>query len=172
MTQEQPEWIIDRAAVVRAALTVTLYGLPQDFRTDLQQEAVLELWRRRSMYDPQRGSWSTFSERIIANRIASVMRHLRSERSGLFREDSLDKWLSLPARDADQQLRADVARVLDGIPEFDRRVAICLIESSAVEASRHLRVSRATIYRSIGRLRAAFIDAGLQPLEKRPRSGV
>ena len=52
------------------------------------------------------------------------MRHLRSERSGLFREEPLDGFLYLAAPNEGHQLRADVTRVLDGVSEFDRSVAI------------------------------------------------
>jgi hypothetical protein len=57
-------------------------------------------------------------------------------------------------------LRIDVWVVLGRMSSFDRTVAFCLIEHSAVETSQKLGVSRATAYRSIKRLRAAFAAAG------------
>ena len=41
-----------------------------------------------------------------------------------------------------------------------RTVALSLIDYSAIETSHRLRVGRATVYRSIVRLRAAFTSAG------------
>ena len=52
-----------RLAAVRAATIVALYELPPDTRSDLEQEALLELWRKRQAYDPRRASWRTFSDR-------------------------------------------------------------------------------------------------------------
>ena len=79
-----------RLAAVRAATIATLYGLPTDSRRDLEQEALLELWRKHQAYDPQRGSWRTFSERVVANRMTSLVRSMRSERPGRFREEPIE----------------------------------------------------------------------------------
>ncbi len=150
-------------AGVRAASIVTLYRLPADFRHDLEQEALLELWRKHQAYDPRRGSWRTFSERVVANRMASLVRAMRSERSGQFREDPLETVLHLAAPGEQGDLCPDVSRVLAGMSPFDRSVAFCLVGYSAIETSQRLGVSRATVYRAIWRLRAAFTEAGLSP---------
>ena len=152
-----------RLAAVRAAAIVTLYGLPPDTRSDLEQEALLELWRKQLAYDPLRGSWRTFSERVVANRMTSLLRSMRSKRSGHWREQPIDNLVGLEAPLRLTDLRADVSRVLAGVSEFDRRVALYLVGHSAIETSRRLRVSRAGVYRGIGRLRAAFTKAGLSP---------
>ena len=150
-----------RLAAVRAATVATLYGLPTESRRDLEQEALLELWRRRPAYDAQRGSWRTFSERVVANRMTSLVRSMYSERSGHFREEPLENLVALAAPNDRTDLRADVARVLGKVSQFDRSVAGDLIDYSAVEIGQRLGVSRATVYRAIGRLRAAFTEAGL-----------
>jgi RNA polymerase sigma factor (sigma-70 family) len=152
-----------RLAAVRAAATVTLCQLPTDTREDLEQEALLELWRKRPAYDPQRGSWRTFSERVVANRMTSVVRAMRSERSGQFREEPIQDVPWLPAPNSLTDLQADVSLVLAGLSSFDRSVALCLVGYSAIETGQRLSVSRATVYRAIGRLRAAFTEAGLSP---------
>lgn len=152
-----------RLAAVRAATIVTLYGLPSDSRRDFEQEALLALWRKHRAYDPRRGSWRTFSERVVANRMTSLVRAMRSERSGQFREDPIENLLGLAAPNSLTELRADVSQVLAGLSPFDRSVALCLIGHSAIETSQCLGVSRATVYRAIGRLRTAFTEAGLSP---------
>lgn len=152
-----------RLAAVRAATIVTLHGLPTDSRRDLEQEALLELWRKHQAYDPRRGSWRTFSERVVANRMTSLVRAMRSERSGQFREEPIENLLGLAAPNIRTDLRADVSRVLAGLSPFDRNVALCLIGHSAIETTQCLGVSRATVYRAIGRLRTAFTEAGLSP---------
>lgn len=149
-----------RSATVRAATIVKAYGLPLDFRRDLAQEACLALWRNRAAYDPSRGSERTFAERVIANSLISLVRSMHS-RSGQFREDSLDGVPGITAPNDGADLRLDVWCVLAGLSQFDRRVAVQLIEHSPSETSRTLGVSRATVYRAIGRLRTAFTEAGL-----------
>jgi DNA-directed RNA polymerase specialized sigma24 family protein len=109
-----------RLAAVRAATIVTLYGLPTDSRQDLEQEALLELWRKRPAYDPRRGSWRTFSEKVVANRMTSLVRAMRSERSGQFREEPIENLLGLAAPNRPTDLRAEVSRVLAGLSPFDR----------------------------------------------------
>jgi RNA polymerase sigma factor (sigma-70 family) len=160
---EQSFSVTSRIAAVRAATIATVYGLPTDSRRDLEQEALLELWRKHQAYDPRRGSWRTFSERVVANRMTSLVRAMRSERSGQFREESIENLLGLAAPNIRTDLRADVSRVLAGLSPFDRNVALCLIGHSAIETTQCLGVSRATVYRAIGRLRTAFTEAGLSP---------
>jgi RNA polymerase sigma factor (sigma-70 family) len=161
---EQSYSATSRTAAVRAATIVALYGLPTDSRHDLEQEALLALWRKHQAYDSRRGSWRTFSERVVANRMTSVVRAMRSERSGQFREEPIENLLGLAAPNSPTDLRADVSRVLAGLSPFERSVALCLVGYSAIETGQRLGVSRATVYRAIGRLRAAFTDAGLSPL--------
>lgn len=150
-----------RLAAVLAATVATLYGLPTESRRDLEQDALLELWRKRTAYDAQRGSWRTFSERVVANRMTSLVRSMYSERSGHFREGPLETRVTLAAPNDRVDLRADVSRVLANVSQFDRNVAADLIDYSAIETCQRLGVSRATVYRAIGRLRAAFTEAGL-----------
>ena len=153
--------VSSRLAGVRAATIVSLYGLPTDSRHDLEQEALLELWRKQPAYDPRRGSWRTFSERVVANRMTSLVRAMCSVRSGQFREEPIENLLGLAAPTDRSDLRTDVVRILARVSTFDRNVALNLIDHSAIETSQRLRVSRATVYRAIGRLRVAFMTAGL-----------
>jgi hypothetical protein len=53
-----------------------------------------------------------------------------------------------------------VLQVLNKVEPGDRDVALCLCQHSAVETAVRLGISRASVYRSIGRLRSAFTDAG------------
>src|SRR5258708_7411776 len=117
---EQSFSTTSRVAAVRAAMIVKAYRLPSDSRRDLTQEALLHLWRKRQAYDPQRGSWRTFSERVVANRMTSLVRAMRSEPSGHFREEPIDSLLGLAAPNIPTDLRTDVSRVLGGISPFDR----------------------------------------------------
>lgn len=157
-----------RLAAVRAATIVIMYRLPRDSRRDLEQEALLELWRKRSAYDAQRGSWRAFCERVVANRMTSLVRRMHSQRSGQFKEDPIENVLKFVAPSDGTELRSDVSRVLARVSHFDRNVADCLIDYSVIETGRRLGISRAAVYRAIGRLRAAFSAAGFASRRARP----
>ena len=153
-----------RMAAVQATKIAVLHGLSNDDREDLSQEALLELWRKAPAFDERRAGWRTFSERVVANRLASLLRHAHSRRTGYGKQDPIEGLeFADVARSNNIDLQTDVRRVLDGISPFDRTVALSLIGHSAIEASQRLGVSRATVYRAIGRLRAAFTEAGLSP---------
>jgi len=165
---EQSYPALTKIAAVHAARAVRRHGLPADARRDLQQDAVLELWRKRVKFDEQRADWLTFSERAIANYLRSRMRSLLATRRG--------HGLTLPFHehkyfgatpDPRIELRIDVARILAGVPERDRAVAIALSDLPASDTSRFLGVSRSTVYVAIKRLRERFARAGLQPCGRR-----
>jgi DNA-directed RNA polymerase specialized sigma24 family protein len=154
---EQSYSVSLRIAGVHAARLVRLLELPADARCDLEQEALLELWRKACRFDSRRASWRTFAERVVANRLTSLVRRLRSGCSGYGKEDSLDgREFAIPAIHDLIDLRTDIGRVLVGVSLFDRLVAACLLEYSVSETSQKLGASRARVYRAIGRLRVAF----------------
>lgn len=164
---EQSYAMSHRVAAVRAATLVLLYGLPQEDRLDLEQEALLALWRKVLLFDARRASWRTFSEKVVASRMASLVRSLHSARSGYGREEPFDgPALMLPAPTDCVDLRVDVRHVLAGVSQFDQAVALSLMDHAPIETAWRLGVCRATVYRAIGRLRAAFTEAGLSPRSK------
>lgn len=57
------------------------------------------------------------------------------------------------------------------VDPFDQEVAEYLIDYSANDTGEQLGVSRATVYRAMGRLRAAFAEAGLSPFGSGDRRG-
>jgi len=163
-TFERSYAVSSRIAAVRAATLAVFYRLGKDARCDLEQEALLELWRKFPIFNIRRASWQTFAERVVANRMISVERLFRSERRGRGRDEPLDeRHRKLRAPEECLDLRADVRRVLAGVSQFDQAVARSLIDYSATETGPRLGVSRASVYRAIGRLRVAFTEAGLSP---------
>jgi len=154
-----------RIAAVRAVAIVTLYGLPQDTRADLEQEALLELWRKLPLYDPSRASWRTYAERVAANRLVSLMRNRHLSAYGHRGDLPLDNIERVaPPFACGIEWREDVLRVLFGMARMDRAVAESLMVYPAAQTAVRLGVSRAAVYRAIRRLRTAFTAAGLSPL--------
>ena len=149
-----------RVAEVRSAAAMSMSAPVVADREDLEQEAMVGLWRALPQFDSSRASLRTFVERVIATRIASAMRSQRSLRR-LPAYDTPPHDLSQPP--ASVELRSDVERVLAELSDGDRRLALLLIDHTPTEASRQLRISRSTVYERIRRIRVAFIDAGLGP---------
>lgn len=160
---EQSYQAASRLAAVRSAAMVRSYGLPKDSRPDLAQEGLLELWRKRTAYDPARGNWRTFAEPVVNNRLVSLVRTIRSSKAGCFRGEPLESAAALAAPLERPDLRIGVWQVLDRVAPFDRTVALSLMNRSVIETGRELGVSRATVYRVIERLRSAFLEAGFGP---------
>ena len=96
--------------------------------------------------------------------MASLVRKLGS---GHFREEPFENLAALAVRNDRTDLRADVSRVLSSMSEFDRSVAADLVEYSPIEIGQRLGVSRATVYRAIGRLRVAFMKLAYPPGARR-----
>jgi RNA polymerase sigma factor (sigma-70 family) len=149
-----------RAAKVRSAAAMSSNSPISVDREDLEQEAMVGLWRALPQFDSSRASLRTFVERVIATKIASALRAQRV----LLRVPAYDAPpLSLGQPTAVVELRSDVQRVLAVLSDGDRRLALLLAEHTPTEASRKLRVSRSTVYEGIHRIRIAFVDAGLGP---------
>jgi RNA polymerase sigma factor (sigma-70 family) len=149
-----------RAAEVRSAAVMSSNDPIIVDREDLEQEAMVGLWRALSQFDSSRASLRTFVERVIATKIASALRAQRVLRR-VPASGGQPLCLGQPTLSVD--LRRDVERVLAVLSDGDRRLAVLLGEHTPTEASRKLRVSRSTVYEGIRRIRIAFVDAGLGP---------
>ena len=150
-----------RATWVRSAPVIHLVRDAALDREDLKQEVLVGVWVALSRFDPLRASLRTFVERIVANRITSLVRRLALHRPRRFVEETFQSVLDAAAPDEAIDLRLDVGRVIATLPPFDRAAARHLADCSVVETSRRLGVSRAAVYRSIRRIKVAFIAAGL-----------
>lgn len=149
-----------RAAEVRTAAAVARTTVAPADREDLEQEALVAVWRALPRYDPLRASLRTFVEWVVATRFASLMRARR-------RQPTLE-----PLRDHQPlgldgirilEFQTDFQRVSASFSERDRSLANLLADHSPTEASRALGISRSTVYEGIRRMRIAFGDAGFQP---------
>ena len=76
-TFEQAYPIAARAAKVRATAAVVSGAIPVADREDFEQEGLTACWRALPQFDPARASLRTFIERVIASRIASLVRTAR-----------------------------------------------------------------------------------------------
>jgi RNA polymerase sigma-70 factor, ECF subfamily len=177
MTPASDSYILEQAEY-RASILVKWGGFsPQDW-ADVRQDLALDCLRRIPRFDPTRGGWHAYVRGVIYNQSTILFSrrrlHLRREiladdlvvrnyRTRQRIECSLESpvWLDNTGEPRNLvELRIDVGRVLAGVSHFDRTVAGCLVGHSAIETGRRLGVSRASVYRAIGRLRVAFTKAG------------
>jgi RNA polymerase sigma factor (sigma-70 family) len=147
-----------RAAQARARAAVLSGALRFADREDIEQEALIAFWFALPRYDPKRASLATFMERVVANRVTSLIRRARRARDSCSLESADARGHSPGVGSI--ELHTDVIRVLERVDDRDRRLALALMEYTPSQASRKLLVSRSTIYEGIRRLRTAFILAG------------
>lgn len=150
-----------RAAQVRAAAAVLSGAVLIADREDIEQEALAACWRALPKFDPNRASLRTFVEHVVAAHLASLGRARRCRPRLQPLDDNQHPVASAWAREI--ELRSDVQRVLDALPDTDRQLAMALIEHTPTEASRLIGVARSTVYERIRHIRVAFVDAGLRP---------
>jgi RNA polymerase sigma-70 factor (ECF subfamily) len=185
MTPATESYILQQAEH-RASILVKWGGFsPQDW-ADVRQDLALDCLRRIPRFDPTRGEWHAYVRGVIYNQSTLLFsrrrRHLRREiladdlvvrdrrtrkhlehfMEGLVWRDSLAAPRNLA------ELRIDISRVLASVSRFDRSVAEFLVGHSAIETGQRLGVSRASVYRAIGRLRVAFSVAGFASCRARP----
>ena len=146
-----------RAAAVRSAAATRMASLPSADRVDLEQEALVAVWRALPRYDPARASLRTFVEVVVASRLASLMRaHHRHPAPVQLEEYHQADGDQIPAIEFGMDFRF----VSASLAELDRHLVAVLLDHSPTEASRALRVSRSTVYEGIHRIRATFANAG------------
>jgi RNA polymerase sigma factor (sigma-70 family) len=150
-----------RSAQVRAAAQVASGTISPFDREDVEQEGLMACWRALPRFDPTRGSLRTFVEHVVARHLASLRRaHLCRPRVQSLNEGRHQVG-SAWAREI--ELRSDVQRILDALPDADRQLTLALIEHTPTDASRLLGIARSTVYEGIRRIRIAFEDAGFRP---------
>ncbi len=140
---------------------------------DIEQDITLHVWERLGRFDTDRTDLAVFIRMLVAHATATT---LRGRRRWLRRApQSLDAILQAedggmpdprawPGPEQAVALTLDVEAVLAILPRRLRRAAKALRNRTVTEAARHLRVSRATIYRRIGEIRRYFEAVGLDPL--------
>lgn len=161
--------------------------LPQDC-ADIEQELLLDQWRRWSKYDASRSNPATFLDRLIRNKIASIVerrvaqkRHYGKSRPLLEAESDgkstcraeesshadLFGQTYNPGTDRQERMRrmhliADVARVVAALPPPLKDLALLLrAEMNIAQCARRLKLSRSRAHTLVEEIRMRFNNAGL-----------
>jgi RNA polymerase sigma-70 factor, ECF subfamily len=170
----------------KARQLIGRYGLTIFDREDLEQELMIDLLQRMRHFNPAKAKKSTFMARIVERHIATLLeaRHARCRDWRMCRKslntphendrgdtremiDWVDSEGTLRPCQPDTReseinnLRMDVARVLDTLPEDLRDLCERLRESNMAEIARETGIARTTLYDKLTRIREAFRQAGL-----------
>jgi RNA polymerase sigma factor (sigma-70 family) len=123
------------------------------------QEASLRLWDALRRYDASKASLRTYTERVVDRHVASLLRKRNAKKRA--RRDEMDSPASCIELLVRIELRADIDRAFSGLGRLDLRVARLLLRDyKPAEVARKLGLPRATVYRSIDRMRTALARAG------------
>jgi hypothetical protein len=164
------------------------YGFLRYDAEDIQHDLLLDYLQRSKSFDSHRCSRRTFAQRIVNNRIATILearkaacRDYRVRRLSLNErvdaDDSPEVAEILAAVidlsngcpfEAMLNLRLDVERALARLPAAQAHLCrLLMVCDTCAEAAARAGMSRATLYRNIGRARAVFAQVGLRPSNSR-----
>jgi RNA polymerase sigma factor (sigma-70 family) len=136
-------------------------------RDDFTQEGLVACWCALPHFDANRASLPTYFERVISNRLASL---IRSARTPLLVPLEFVEACAISSWTSHVEVRLDIERVLRQLGDSERRMAVALMEHSPAEVSRRLQIPRSTIYARMGKLRSRFVAAGFGPRSAGGRS--
>jgi len=172
----------------KAKQLVGRVGFTESDREDLEQEMLLDLFRRLPKYNPKRAQRNTFIARVVEHKIATIiesqkagMRDYRLCRCSLndrFEDEeggSVERMETINQEDYLRRtgkssrptselrdLSLDVYEAIKKLPPELRELCERLDTDTVTEISRDTGIPRGTIYESIKKLRAIFEDAGLK----------
>jgi len=157
----------------RLARNAPVRGMDGD---DYEQDLVLDLLRRSPVFDPTRGSFRTFADRVVQHRATTLAqptvrsvaeRQMVSLDMPVIGDDGdrvrLGDLLVDPSSSIEQQasVRIDVYRFADRLPEPLLDCCALLLADSVVEGVRAAGIHRSTAYDRIASLRKQATADGL-----------
>ena len=175
---------VERVVRYQAGQLVHRGVFPRADREDVEQELRLHVLRCAAAFDPSRGTWATFVDRVVTSRAASLAVRQRAARRDTRRlvfaedvaaarfedaaactEDAFDRLPRYEPRVSDAEaaeLRRDIEVTLARLAPEDRRLCERLFCRSVGETARLFSRSRSAVYAAIQRLRPTFEAAGLR----------
>ena len=148
-------------------------------REDVEQELALHLHLRADRFEPDRGSGSTYQDRLVRHRAADLARNTRAAKRGPAtlsleeldpEQDSLKidggAWHGLRLEDGTDRedataLRCDLARFIAMQPPRLQECCLLLLTHSVAETARVLGHHRSSVYAWLATLREQARTAGL-----------
>jgi DNA-directed RNA polymerase specialized sigma24 family protein len=157
------DWKIDLALV-----RIRLMGFPKSDWPDLMQELAIAMLDFR--YDPARANGATEQTAVyeVVNR--TLLHQMRTRYRDAAKLKRYAREMGVKADGTGEEpschlsapVDMDVRQVCASLPDFDRKVCRAMIAgSTTAEIARELDCKWTTVDKAIGRIRQAFIDAGL-----------
>ena len=141
---------------------------------DIEQELMLDILARTQSYDPDRAQWSTFVDRVLSNKCATMIStELAAKRGAGVRAISVDALRAEPDGDLHEpvdeasidrthlDIRIDLGRHIACLPPSLTGLLCGLCERTMTEIARESGVPKTTLY---GHL--AVLKGHLNPLQE------
>ena len=156
------------------------YGLTDEDCEDFEQEAAKQLWLAERHYDASRSSPETFANRVVNNKLASLLQERRAAKRSAPRKpvrprldvepeeedsevaDTSDMLGKERRRRSDELLQLDLKRLITVLPDKERELCCRLLQGSISEVSRDTGTPRSSLYDAIASIRQHFERAGLR----------
>lgn len=163
-------------------------GFAADDLEDIEQDLRLHLFEQLPKYDPTRGAFSTFVDRVVGNKAADILdARFAARRDCRIQVSSLDdtvrlreggevpvldldledamrvqRGISAPSPYAEAELRIVLERAMAALTPEQRDLCRRLLTATIAEISAATGVPRPTLYDRLRQIRAAFERAGLK----------
>lgn len=189
MDEHEPQQQIDpdirRLICIKSRQLAGRHGFERSEAEDIEQDLLLDYLKRSKSFDAHRCGRRTFAQLLVNHHVATIVearrarcRDYRACRRSLDQNfDSRDDPNSPELADvlavcvdrsgtrpieAILNLRVDVERTLARLPTLQADLCrILMVCETRAEAATRSGMSRATLYRHLGRLRVVFAQAGL-----------
>ena len=149
-------------------------GFTRSDRSDIEQNLVVHVIENLPRFDATRGRRTTFVDRIVNHRVASILRHRCAQRRDYRRSLAFEQ---APVNDDGEQfepadrrqahadpppdLKFDLANAVETLNDELRQMCGLLMHESIADTARRLGLTRAEARTRIARIRRLFADAGL-----------
>ena len=143
-----------------ATYWVRRYKLVGHDQEDLLQEVLIHWHQARDRHQDDRGaSLRTFMNRVVENRLKEIARAADTDKRRVDQEVISDDDLELPAPATHNDLKTDLAKVLQHLTPQQRSILGLLAQdTSKSQAAKTLGIHRDTLYEEIKRIRKIFED--------------
>jgi len=163
-------------------------GFTADDVEDLEQELAIHLFEQLPKFDPTRGAFSTFVDRVLTHKAADILdARFAARRDCRIQVGSLDdtvrlreggevpimdldledamhvqRGISVPSPYDEAERSIDLERAMAGLTPEQRDLCRRLMTATIAEISAATGVPRPTLYDRLRQIRAAFERAGLR----------
>ncbi len=171
----------------KARSLVGRYGFTDADVEDIEQDLWLDLLKRESRFDPERGAETTFIAMIIDNRVATIVEHQSAEKRGyetvvqslddkidcgdepgilrheVVNQDTylVESWEAAWIEADRRHRRAEIDRAIEALPAKLQEIARLLETVSITDAARITGIPRTTVNEMRNAIRKEFKKRGI-----------